>query len=188
MKTGPQHVVAADLLQRNERVTAAFESALGGLDATQLAWRPPGGGWSVAQVLEHLCVATDSYLVALLQKRGGNQPVATDTTRWRPSFLGGLLANSMRSPRKLPTPRIHRPGPEPRPNVAGEFLTRQREIGRLIASSAGIDWRKLRMASPVSRFIRMNLGDCFEVLVAHAERHLGQVTRIKAEPAYPAPL
>ena len=185
MKTGLQQVVAADLRARNERVLAAFESALDGLAATQLAWRPPGGGWSIAEVLEHLCVAADSYLVTLLENRGRNHPPATDATQWRPTFLGGLLANSMRSAGKLPAPRIYRPAPMQRTNVAGEFMMRQREIGRLIESSEGIDWRKVRSVSPVSRFIRMNLGDCFQILVAHAERHLGQVTRIKAEPAFP---
>lgn len=186
MKTGAQRAVAAELLERNERVAGEFEAALAGLGSTQLAWGPPGGGWSIAEVLEHLCISLDSYLVTLLEKRGRDHPPASDTTEWRPSLLGGLLANSLRSARKLPAPRIYRPGLEPRMNVAHEFLTRQREVTRLIEASDGINWRKVRSVSPVSRFIRINLGDCFQILVAHAERHLGQVARVRAEPAFPA--
>jgi len=186
MKTGAQRDVAAELLERNRRVSAEFEAALAGLGERQLGWRPPAGGWSIAEVLEHLCISADSYLVTLLDKRGGDHPHSTQTTEWRPSLLGGLLANSFRSARKLPAPRIYRPGPEPRTNVAHEFLVRQREVSKLIEASEGIVWRKVRSVSPVSRFIRINLGDCFQILVAHAERHLGQIRRIKAAPAFPS--
>ena len=186
MMTGPQRDVAADLLERNERVSADFAAALTGLADRQIEWRPAAGGWSIAELLEHLCISADSYLVTLLQKRGANYPTATETTEWRPSLLGGLLANSLRSARKLPAPRIYRPGPEPRTNVAQEFLVRQREVSKLIEASEGIEWRKVRSVSPVSRFIRINLGDCFQILVAHAERHLGQLRRIKADPTFPS--
>jgi hypothetical protein len=36
-----------------------------------------------------------------------------------------------------------------------------------------------------SRLIRLNLGDCFMVGVAHARRHLGQIERIRAQPGFP---
>ena len=31
----------------------------------QLGWRPPDGGWSIAQVFEHLIIADSSYLGAM---------------------------------------------------------------------------------------------------------------------------
>jgi len=147
-------------------------------DTSAFEWQPPEGGWSAGQVLEHLCVANDSYLVGLRRVLGTvsatSRGDATDRV-WRPSFAGRLLARSMESPRKLPAPKRWRPAPEPRPNVIGEFLTRQREIEQLIESSMARDWRRLRLASPVSGLIRMNVGDAFTVLVRHAERHFRQI-------------
>ena len=147
-------------------------------DTSALDWQPPEGGWSAGQVFEHLCVANDSYLVLLRRVLGTVSATSRgDVTGrvWRPSFAGRLLARSMESPRKLRAPKMYRPASAPRPNVIAEFLTRQREIEQLIESSIAHDWRRLRLASPVSRLIRMNVGDAFTVLVRHAERHFRQI-------------
>jgi hypothetical protein len=37
----------------------------------------------------------------------------------------------------------------------------------------------------VSRFIRLNLGDAFMILVVHSRRHLGQIARILARENFP---
>jgi hypothetical protein len=55
----------------------------------------------------------------------------------------------------------------------------------LIERARPLEWRRLRIASPLSRLIRLNLGDCFMVGVAHARRHLGQIERIRAQPGFP---
>ena len=154
-----------------------------GADGTALDWQPPDGGWSAGQVFEHLCVANDSYLVALRRilaggSAGGSRGAVEAS--WRPSFAGRLLVRSMESPRKLPAPKIWRPAPTPRPNVIVEFLERQREIESLIERSRSIEWRRVRLASPISGFIRMNGGDAFTLLVRHAERHFRQIDRVLA--------
>jgi hypothetical protein len=146
-------------------------------DTPAFEWQPPEGGWSAGQVFEHLCVANDSYLVQLRRVLGTVSATTRDAVDrlWRPSLAGRLLARSMESPRKLPAPKMWRPAPVPRPNVIGEFLTRQREIEQLIQASMAHDWRRLRLASPISKLIRMNVGDAFTVLVRHAERHFRQI-------------
>jgi hypothetical protein len=146
-------------------------------DTPAFEWQPPEGGWSAGQVFEHLCVANDSYLVQLRRVLGTVSATSRDAVdrSWRPSLAGRLLARSMESPRKLPAPKMWRPAPVPRPNVIGEFLTRQREIEQLIQASMAHDWRRLRLASPISKLIRMNVGDAFTVLVRHAERHFRQI-------------
>ena len=161
---------------------AALEAAV---DGAPLDWQPPSGGWSVGQVLEHLCVANDSYLVELRRVLGGAGSSApsgggADAT-WRPSLAGRFLARSMESPRKLPAPKMWQPSPSPRPNVIAEFLVRQREIEALIERSRGVEWRRARLASPVSGLIRMNIGDAFTILVRHAERHFRQIEARLAE-------
>ena len=148
------------------------------VDQTGLEWVPPGGGWSVGQILEHLCVANDDYLRELRSIIGeAHTPSATATTdlMWRSSFAGGILARSMQSPRKLPAPKSWTPGPTPRPHVMDAFLSRQREIVQLIERSRAREWNRMRLASPVAWFIRMNVGDAFTILVWHAERHFRQI-------------
>jgi hypothetical protein len=148
------------------------------VDRAALDWQPPEGGWTAGQVLEHRCVANDSYLVELRNLLSRSAPAATRNAgdaMWRPSFAGRLLVRSMESPRKLPAPKAWQPAPAPRPDVIAEFLARQREIETLIERSMDTEWQRMRLASPVAAFIRMNIGDAFTVLVRHGERHFRQI-------------
>ena len=148
------------------------------VDQAAFDWQPPEGGWSAGQVFEHLCVANDSYLMVLrplLERRSRTQGRDPADAAWRPTFAGRLLARSMESPRKLRAPKMWRPAPAPRSNVIAEFLTRQREIEALIERSLTVEWQHVRLASPVSSLIRMNIGDAFTILVLHAERHFRQI-------------
>ena len=140
-------------------------------------WVPATGGWSVGQVFEHLCVADDDYLRVLrpLVAKLPSRPSPRSGLTWRPSLVGGFLARSMVSPRKLPAPKIWKPAPAPRANVVDEFLARQKEIVQLIERSAGHEWNRMRLASPVSPLIRMNAGDAFTVIVRHTQRHFRQI-------------
>lgn len=109
-------------------------------------------------------------------------PMSTAPERpWKPTFMGGMLAQSLRNPRKLPSPRGYKVGLTPRPRVVDEFFKRQEEVGRHIAAAAPLDWRKTWMRSPVLPILSMNLGDALTVFVVHAERHAGQIERVKRE-------
>ena len=176
-----QHVHSAALLQANRAVIQRVRDAASTLSPNDLTRQPPGGGWSVGEVLEHLIVSADSYLETLRPiVAAKDRDAVTTATMWKPSLMGGLLVNSFRSPRKRRAPKIYRPGPSPRSGALEEFVARHEELGRLIAAAGDKEWRRVRLGSPVTPLIRMNLGDAFAVLVTHAERHAGQVERILA--------
>jgi hypothetical protein len=167
------------LLDANRAVIARIRGAVSSVAPEVLLRTPPAGGWSIGEVLEHLIVSADSYLEMLrriVQERAG--PRAHATATWKPSIMGGMLTESLRNPRKLPAPRMYKPGPTPRAGVLDEFLTRQEEVGRLIVAAGDLDWRQVRMRSPVLPIIRMNLGDALTVPVVHAERHAAQIERV----------
>lgn len=155
------------------------------LSYLQLGWRPPDGGWSIAQVFEHLMISDVSYLDRMREmvdhgKRGD--------TPWKPTFGGGLLirAVSPAQKRKSQAPRIYRPPAEPRANVVEAYLALRTNFLELIERADGVDLRRNRMVSPVTPLIRPNLGDAIMVLTVHTQRHLQQIERIRAQPAFPA--
>jgi hypothetical protein len=169
------------LLAANRAVIARIRDSVTAVPAQALTRRPPDGGWSIAEVLEHLVVSADSYLSAmrpLVQAKSGGTADADVT--WKPTLMGGLLAASLRSPRKMAAPRRYKPGPAPRPHVLEEFLRRQEEVGHLLTDAGKMDWRRVRMRSPVLPIINLNIGDALTVLVVHAERHATQIERVKA--------
>lgn len=154
------------------------DAVLAGLTPAQLAQAPPGGGWSVAQVFEHLCRGNEAYL-------GPMERVAAKARRpeglprpHRPSFFGRLLLGAIAeaNPRRLPTTPKMTPLVV-RDDVAKAFRATLARIESLARAADGADLGA-RLWSPIAP-IPLNLGDAFEILVAHAERHLGQAERTR---------
>lgn len=167
------------LLRANEAVIRRIRDAVSSVPPDTLTRRPVSGGWSVAEVLEHLIISADSYLDLVRRSTRENASARADATAtWKPSLMGGMLTESLRNPRKLPAPGMYKPGPTPRAGVLDEFLRRQEEVGRLIIDAGDLDWRHVRMRSPVLPIIRMNLGDALTIPVVHAERHAAQIERV----------
>jgi hypothetical protein len=181
MRSIPQRQHCESLRVANRAVIDRIREAVSALSPDALARRPAHGGWSIAEVLEHLIVSTDSYLEAMRPLvQGIRGPRSSERTMWKPSLMGGLLVWSFRSPRKLPAPKLYQPASSPRSRPLEEFVQRQEEVGQLLNEAGSLDWRAIRMRSPVTPLVRMNLGDAFTVLVSHTERHAGQIERLKS--------
>jgi hypothetical protein len=182
-----QEALRSRLQLELDLVTADAMAVARGLNTAQLSWTPPAGGWSIGQVLEHIVVSADSYLERLRGLVYFHHAAHAElgTTQWEPSVGGWVLVASMRKPWKLPSPRSWQVG-EARPDVTGAFLDRQDAITRLLRASAALEWNRVRLASPVSALIRLNLGDCFTILIVHAQRHVNQMQRIRDSAGFPA--
>jgi len=156
------------------------------LDQDRLFRRPPKGGWSVGEVLEHLCISSEAYGPMILDALRRARPDAAAPLReWRPTFFGRILVRSLAAPRKMSAPKKIRPGPSPRGGIVEHFLALHLGLASRMDDAAGYDWNVLTMRSPIApKLIRplaaMNLGDAFSVEVVHAERHTKQMERVLA--------
>jgi len=156
------------------------------LDPEQLQRHPPNRGWSVGQVLEHLCVTVEIYeprVQAVL--RTARVDAAAPLREWAPTTFGRMLVGSLAGSRKLPSPKSMAPSVTPRAAVLETFLGMHAALVTRIDHTATFDWRGLRLSSPaVPRILqplaRLNLGDVFSVFVVHAERHAQQIERVVA--------
>lgn len=106
---------------------------------------------------------------------------------WKPSLLGGWLSDALAKPGKLPAPGRYRPAPQPRADVVGAYLKALDRTGALLADSAGLEWQRLRLSSPISPLFRMNAGDAFTILAHHDTRHLKQIERVRGQAGFPRP-
>lgn len=174
-----QELLAQQLTHALERLDTRLRSATADRTAEEFAWHSAGGGWSAGEVLEHLVVANDSYLQLIVPLVARGDPRRTSSTTWRPSLMGRFLAASLRAPRKLPAPKVYRPS-TPRPGVLEALHAQHAELRSLIAAADPLEWRRIRLSSPISALIRLNLGDAFVISVVHTERHLGQLERVLA--------
>lgn len=159
-----------------------------GLDPEQLLRRPEPAGWSVGEVLEHLCIADALYAPVLTTLVHRARPDAGAPLReWRPTLLGRIMVDALERPRPLRAPRAFRPGPTPRNGVVEDFLSRDARMLHRIDESASLDWRALRLFPPTIpvKLLRLNLGDVFRVHVVHVRRHLGQMERVARQVSQP---
>ena len=72
------------------------------IDAASLNEHPEPNGWSIAQVLEHLCKANELYerpMTVLLSQT--NRDAGAVNREWKSSFVGGLIAKSLLNPKPL---------------------------------------------------------------------------------------
>lgn len=182
----------AGYLEQLRTVRADAAALTDGLGEAALAWRPAPGKWSVSEVAAHLNLAGRLYLdvvahaLADARARG-----LADRGDWRPTLIGRLMTGSMEPPPRirLPAPAIFRgaAGAPPPPGMA-ELETWRRlhlEMEERIREAAGLDLRRARVVSPVTRWVRMNVGAAFAMLLAHERRHLSQLRGIAGSPGFP---
>lgn len=152
------------------------------LDPARLNEHPETNGWSVGQVLEHLCMSDELYAPRLTKLLASNPPDAAAPAReWKSSFLGGRIAASLENPKPIKRgPPAFRPGPTPRNGVVQAFLDGETRFLQAMTDALPYDWKALRIKSPAlpGWAPSMNLGDGFRIHVVHLVRHAGQIERL----------
>jgi hypothetical protein len=184
----PRNTFLAEMARGNSEVLARARDLEKLLNDEQLKWQPPTGGWTAGQVLEHLVVAGRLYVDKLdgIMDRARTQGRTRDR-QWKPSLMGGVIMRAVApgNARKYPTQRVFTPGPVARANVVRELIALHEQVGRQLQKADGLNLRAVKLSSPVSPLIRLNLGDAFGILVLHAQRHLLQVGRVINSEGFP---
>lgn len=168
----------------------AVDREFGPLTDAAMHWRPAPGRWSVAECLQHLCIAGFTWadhlgpilFAALRRSVHHGEP-------HRPGPIGNLAIRMMED-----DSRAHRAPSRFRPrdtsSLAGIDLLRAFTAlgdsweGTLLRASQ-LDISKLRVASPAHALIVLPLGTWFYALSAHEDRHLEQARRVVALPDFP---
>jgi hypothetical protein len=145
------------------------------LDVATLNANPTAATWSPAQVIEHLVLSTSPYLqsieTALLkaERTPGDPPV-------RYTLFGSVICKAAGPEGNAPAPKALHPRSTTIPiTILEEWCRQQEQMLALLNRAAGIDLSRVRVKNPFVRIIPMNLADCFAILTAHTERHVGQI-------------
>lgn len=179
-----QHKLYEQLRTEGQETRERITSIIKPLDAAKLNEHPEPNGWSVGQVLEHLCVVDELYEDSLkhILATAPKDPTA-QLREWKSSFIGGMIAESMLKPKPLKRPGKFEPGSTPREGVVDVHLSRERDFLAAMDESTSFDWRALRVKSPAlpSWAPSMNLGDGFRIHIVHLTRHSHQIERVASK-------
>lgn len=179
-------ISSRELLNRLEKQTEQhIQQAIShwqNMDEAQLLAPAANGGWSIAQCLDHLNTYGHYYLPAMRHAMASHVGHAE---MYRATWLGNFFTKMLdpdTGKRKSKTFGKYDP---PRDldarAVVAEFIRQEEELLGLLRAAAQKDLNKIRIATSLSRFIRMNLGDTFRFFIAHNERHVRQALRGRAE-------
>lgn len=137
------------------------------------------GGWSILQCLDHLNSYGCYYLPAI-EKSLLNGEKYSKNDQFESSWLGNYFTKMMlpNSPKKYKAVKKHLPNTDLNAKgVISEFLNQQKLLMNYLESSNNTDLNKIKIPISITKFIRLKLGDVFQFIVAHNQRHIEQAMR-----------
>ncbi len=134
------------------------------------------GEWSIAQNLEHLNMYFDYYNLVIRQALA-NAKEDIGAEQFRSGWLGNYFSRSMdyRTGKKIKAFKDYIP--EKRLNarmVIQTFIQHEEELLQLIRKAKSYNLTKIRIAISLTKWITMRLGDVFQFVILHNERHIIQ--------------
>lgn len=176
-------------LQQIEAAKREAAALLAGMTDAQFNWRPGPDRWSIGQCVDHLNVAVRKTLpafdsaIAAARDRGHHAPGP-----FRYGWFARWMVSSMEPPvkRRQGTFKIFLPAQEvPLAPTLAEFRAVRDQLAGRVMNAAGLDLRRARVVSPVTRLLRLPLGAYFAFVLAHDRRHLWQARNVRAAPGFP---
>ena len=163
------------------------------LSEEQLYWNPDRNSWSIAQCLAHLN-AFHRFYVPVFEERIKNSRFQEAEELFQSSPLGNSTYMKVRLgklknvKRKLKSPKDYNPLINTNlktENVLEDFEKYQSYLIDLIERAKSINIRKTKMSFSKRPIVRLRIGDAFQYIVYHGERHIEQAKRIKAHRKFP---
>ena len=157
-------------------VTAVYQNL-----ADEILLKPASnGGWSIAQCFDHLNSYGDYYLPAIA--KGLNQgPFSSENTSFKSNWLGDYFARLMEPSQKMKKMKAfknHLPKKDLNAHqVIATFITQSETLLALIKSANDKDINAIKIPISLTAFIRLKLGDVFQFILAHNDRHIAQAQR-----------
>lgn len=166
----------------NSWKTATFQFMARGTDLYALSddalqMHVQAGRWSILECVEHLNLYGQSYLPAMATaiRASRSNPVAS----FHPGWLGGWMARSMAplpgASRMKTFQKMDPKGKELHRTTIGKYLDQQQEMLRLLELAMHKNLNQVKVPLAFAPMIKIRLGDAFQFMVNHQERHWIQI-------------
>ncbi len=161
-----------------ERVRAEILAAVAGKPEGELLAGPADGGWSAAEILDHIRTA-ESALVKALSKVERGEPTRVPARAW----YYRLPMTPVFWPIRVPAPKVVRPRPraEVKPAEVLEGLAASRRDLLVLAGRMGEE-RFARLVFPHFLLGRFTGVSWFRFIAGHEGKHLKQLRRALSAP------
>ena len=179
MKTVDSSLLLRELELRVESCIQLATSVLQNLDVNTQTKPSVTGGWSITQCLDHL--NNYGYFYLPLIKVGLDKKKFLATKKeFKSTWLGNYFIHMMQTQpsKKYSAMKQHLPAAHlDSALVIGEFIHQQELLLVYLNQAKAVDLNKIKISTSISKFLKLKLGDVFQFIIAHNERHLNQAKR-----------
>ena len=166
-----------------EQISQQASEVTAELDEARFNWRPSPEEWSIEECLAHLTMVGQWEIRALEQAIGdGKQRGLTGQGPFAYGVIDRFVVHQTEPPVRSPllTPRHCVPlHGQPLTAVMPTFYHVQSQLILQLERADGLDLRCVKVATPISRFLKLSLGAMFAQIAAHERRHLDQAWRVR---------
>ena len=166
-----------------EQIEQQARDLTAGLNEARFNWRPAPGEWSIEECLSHLTMVGQWEVRAL--ERAIDQGRQRGLTRGGPFELGTIerfVVHQTEPPVRSPvsTPRHFVPlHGQPLTAVMPTFYHVQSQLKLHLDAAEELDLKRVKVATPITRLLKLSLGAMFAQIAAHERRHLEQAWRVR---------
>ena len=163
-----------------------FRNLVEGLNDEQFNWRPAENAWSMAECIDHL------VMIGTIMGRNIDEALEKAEARGLKSdgpfkygaignwFVRAVSGSDEGRRRKFKAPATYTPTSNHTiSRLDAAFNEVQDRFVERVERSNGVDLARVKMPSPISRFIRLSLGQWLALLAGHQERHLLQAKDVR---------
>ncbi len=190
-------MTTAELFKESEKITLenlnVIQTKFSKLSNNQLSWKPSESVWSINEIIAHLNEYAAYYHPAFTKKIA--------TTRYRKTRLNFIssplgksawksmqLGHLKNIKRKFNAPRNFNPIFS-KDLLKGEdlkiFEAFQQELLHILESAKEINIQRAKVATSISKLVRLRLGDAFLFVIYHNQRHIQQAINLLTHRAFP---
>ena len=171
--------------QQFEQITDDARDLVKGLSEEEFNWRPAPGAWSIEECLAHLTMVGGVEIVNI--ENAINDARSRGLTARGPfeySALERLILRETEPPNRHnhSAPKRFQPlHNQPLTGVMPTFYHVQSMFRLHIERADGLDLKRVKVVTPISRLLKISLGMTFAQAAAHERRHLAQARRVLAK-------
>ena len=174
----------ATYYQQFEQIASEAKELTAGLTVAQFNWRPAPEQWSIEECLSHLTMVGHVEVLAIeaavtaAKAKGITGAGPFEFPIWERFILRETeppVRHQMSAPKRFVP--LHQ---QPITGILPTFLHVQRNFMIQIERADGLDLRKVKVPTPITKLLKLSLGATLAQAAAHERRHMAQARRVRA--------
>lgn len=165
-----------------DEITSNFINKFEDLTTEQLNWKSNPKIWSIAQVVDHLIVTSESYFhIPDLIKSSNYKTSLLAKIEFFPKMFGNLILKSVdpNTSRKIKTGKAFEPSHSKiHDSILSDFTNAQIKLKKFIDDNEVMIKNKTIISSPLNKSIVYHFDTVIDIIVIHQQRHFNQAVNI----------